>query len=239
MIRPGLCRALVLFVGLCSFATAPAMAEDAGAIPGDPWESFNRRMQAFNDGADRIVLKPLATGYRAVMPDPFERGVSNFFVNLGTPRVAINQLLQGKPKLAVADTGRFLINTTIGLGGILDAAGDMGLEAHDEDFGQTLAKWGVGSGPYLVLPIWGPSTLRDGFSDIVDSAFYPPNYVDDDAIRGGLLFVYALDTRAQLLGTESLISGDRYTFFREAYRQRREFLINDGEVEDSLLDDDF
>ncbi len=208
-----------------------------GDLSGDPLQGVNRKVQAFNDGADKVILKPLAQGYKAVAPDPLEKGVSNFFLNLRTPWVAINQLLQGKPKLAGADTGRFLLNTIGGIGGLFDVASDVGLEMHREDFGQTLAVWGVPSGPYTVVPFFGPSTPADGFGDFIDTLAYLPYFLQDGEVRVGLLAGDILQTRAKFIDTEALLRGDRYLFMRDAYLQRREFLINDGEVEeDPFLD---
>ncbi len=205
----------------------------------DPFEGVNRGFQSFNDTTDRFLLKPIAIGYSAVLPNPVERGVANVFSNAADPWVAINQLLQGKPGLSVRDTGRFLLNSTLGVGGLFDVAGRMGLEKHDEDFGQTLAVWGVGQGPYLVVPFWGPSNPRDGIGDIVGSFAYVPRYIDHVPTRNIALALDVISQRADLLDAERLISGDRYLFIRDAYLQRRDYLINDAVVEDSFLDDEF
>lgn len=203
----------------------------------DPFEGFNRGVHNFNESADKRVLKPLAQGYRAVLPDPVERGIANIFSNLDDPQVALNQLLQGKPGLALSDLGRFVVNSTIGIAGIMDPATDMGMAKHREDFGQTFAVWGFGQGAYLVVPFWGPSNPRDGLGDILGSAAFPPRYLDDVRARNVIYGLSVLNRRAGLLDAENIVSGDRYLFFRDAYLQRREFLINDGEVEDDFLDD--
>lgn len=222
---------VLALLGGCATVDSDGQAED------DPLQGVNRKVLAFNDGADRLLLKPLARGYRAVAPQPVEKGVSNFFLNLRTPWTAVNQLLQGKPKLAFADTGRFLMNSTVGIGGLFDVATDAGLEAHREDLGQTLAVWGVPSGRFAVVPFLGPSTLRDGIGGIVDTLLYPVNFLEDDTVRLSLIATDAVQTRAKFLDAETLIRGDRYLFIRDAYLQRREYLINDGEVEeDPFLD---
>ncbi|MEO0973506.1 MAG: VacJ family lipoprotein [Pseudomonadota bacterium] len=203
----------------------------------DPRQGLNRKVQAFNDGADKVVLKPLARGYTYITPDPLEKGISNFFANLRTPWTAVNQLLQGKPRLAFADTGRFLLNSAAGVGGLFDVATDVGLEAHQEDFGQTLAVWGVPDGGYSVVPFVGPTTLRDGVGGILDTFLYPVRLVEDDSVRNALVASDIVQTRAKFLSAEQLLRGDRYLFMRDASLQRREFVINDGEVEeDPFLD---
>lgn len=202
------------------------------AHPDDPWEGFNRRVFAFNDVLDRYALKPVAQGYRTVTPDPVQTGVGNFFSNLSEIRTAINSLLQGKPANAGLATSRFLINSTVGVAGLLDYATHMQITADDEDFGQTLAVWGWEDSRYLVLPLLGPSTLRDTTGLPADIAAHPNTYVEDDKVRIGLTALNIVDTRAGLLDQESLISGDRYRFIRDAYLQRRQFLIDDGELGD-------
>lgn len=203
----------------------------------DPFENWNRNVHGFNETADRWVLKPVARGYRAVLPDPAERGIDNVFSNLNDVQVAINQLLQGKPGLAVSDLSRFIVNSTIGIGGLFDVASQMGMTKHEEDFGQTLAVWGVAPGAYLVIPFWGPSGPRDGFGDIVGSYTFLPRYIDHVPTRNTVYGVSVINLRAGLLDVEELVTGDRYLFFRDAYLQRREFLINDGAVEDTFLDE--
>ncbi|MEO0975137.1 MAG: VacJ family lipoprotein [Pseudomonadota bacterium] len=234
-------RGLLSLLGLSAMFTllsgcASVPAEDGEVY--DPRQGINRKVQTFNDGADKFLLKPIARGYHFLTPDPLEKGISNFFRNLNTPWVAVNQLLQGKPKLAGHDTGRFLINSIFGIGGFLDVAdGVTGLEPHQEDFGQTLAVWGVPSGPYTVVPFLGPATPRDGFGNLVGLFGYPVTYIDDDTLRVGLGIGNLVQTRASFLSSEQLVRGDRYLFMRDAYLQRREFLINDGEVEeDPFLD---
>tara|TARA_R110002095_G_scaffold32443_5_gene30846 strand:- start:1704 stop:2393 length:690 start_codon:yes stop_codon:yes gene_type:complete len=203
----------------------------------DPYESLNRKVMRFNDSADRWVLKPAAKAYTFVTPVPVRNSIHNFFNNLGYPTVALNQLLQGKGELGLKDSARFLINSTLGIVGLFDVATKMGLEAHEEDFGQTFATWGAGSGAYLIIPFWGPVTTRSGIGDIGASFTYPVRYVDDVATRNTLMGAWAVDKRASLLAAESLISGDRYQFIRDAYLQRRKFLIEDGSIDvDPFID---
>lgn len=206
----------------------------------DPWQGFNRAIFTFNDTLDRWTIKPLAKAYKFVMPDPLEMGVSNIFSNAGEVPNTINGLLQGDFKGAAHDTGRLLVNTTIGIGGLLDVAKHMNLPADDsEDFGQTLAVWGVGQGPYLVLPFFGPSTLRDGFGRPVDWYTSPATHIDHVRTENTVLAFSLMDTRASLLELEGSITGDRYVFIRDVYLQRREFLINNGEMVDDFGTDDF
>jgi len=205
----------------------------------DPWQGFNRAMYGFNDGLDRAVLKPAAQGYKAVAPDFVETGVRNFFENLDDISVAANNLLQGKVSNSASDIGRFVVNSTLGVLGLFDVASSMGLTKHDEDFGQTLGAWGMDAGPYIVWPFFGPSTLRDTPSLVVDRVLLDPlTYVEIKTIeRVGIVAIDAVSVRAELLSLEETvdeISTDRYTFIREAYLDRREFLISDG----SVIDDD-
>ncbi len=212
-------------------ATANATASEQNNAR-DPLEGFNRAMYTFNDKLDRYVLKPLAKGYYAITPAPVSKSISNFFSNLHDPGIMLNNLLQGKPKQAASDLGRVLVNSTIGIAGLFDVATRMGLEKHNEDFGQTLAKWGVGDGAYLVLPFFGPSNLRDGASLPVDWETYPPNHMEEQSTRSKLLLVEVVDRRAQLLDASDILEQaagrDPYIFVREAYRQRRRSLIYDG-----------
>lgn len=197
----------------------------------DPWEGFNRAMFSFNDGLDTYALKPVTQGYKAVMPDMAETGVSNFFENLSDVGTLINNLLQGKFSSASQDLARISFNTTFGLGGLIDVATPMGIDKHEEDFGQTFGYWGANSGPYLVLPLFGPATVRDGLGMIPDSLVDPVRYVDDNGARNALYVTRVIDNRAQLLEVEKLISGDKYTFIRDAYLQKRAFSIADGDGE--------
>lgn len=224
---------------LCWLPAFVQAAEEYGNDPRDPWEGFNRTVFEFNDLADRYVAAPVARTYKKVTPDPVDQGIENVFNNVGEVKNFANDLLQGKPGDALIDFSRFVINTTVGVLGIFDVAGHIGLERQSEDFGQTLARWGVGSGPYLVLPLLGPSTLRDGPAKVPDGYLSPLREVEPVSADIGLMMLDLVQTRAKLLGSEGLISGDRYTFMKDAYMQRREFLINDGELQDSFGDEDF
>lgn len=204
----------------------------------DPYEGFNRKIHNFNDFADQKVIRPIAVGYDKVMPNPAKRLVTNFFGNLVEVGNGLNNLLQGKPKQAVTDVSRVLVNTTIGIGGLFDPATRMGLRASDEDFGQTLAVWGVPRGPYVVLPFLGPSSVRDVFTRTVDSRLDPLRYYNTVSHRNSLFGFSVLHTRSQLLAADSVVFGDRYIFYRDAYLQRREFQEKDGEIEDPF-DDEF
>jgi len=229
---------LVLVIGLLGFASFNACAQEDEEYY-DPWQGFNRVMYSFNSTLDKAIYRPITVGYKAVTPDFVERSVSNVFSNLWDVRNLFNSLLQAKAEKSLNYLGRFLFNSTLGLFGVIDIASGLGLPKDGgEDFGQTLATWGVGSGPYLVLPLFGPSTLRDtGGSFFVDGALDPVPYVDHVPTRNTLTGVRLLDVRASLLEAEKLISGDEYIFVRNVYLQRREYLINDGEVEDDFGDD--
>jgi len=223
--------ALALFVLLlCGCATIPSGKPD----PRDPWERFNRASYKFNDALDRAVAKPAAKGYKKVTPRVVRTGVSNFISNLGTITTVFNDVLQGKMKQAGHDSGRFLLNSTIGLAGLFDPASAAGLERNDEDFGQTLGKWGVKSGPYLMLPILGPSTVRDTVGRVPDQFTNPVNYLQDDSTRYIIRGFDFLDLRAGLLDFEPQLekSYDKYAFIRNAWLQRREFQVTDGNVGD-------
>lgn len=231
--------ALSLVVGLTAPVVVQAEDEQVTVNP-DPWQGFNRAMFSFNDTVDRWFLKPLARGYKAVMPDPLETGVTNIFSNVMEVPNVINGVLQGDLGGAGHDTGRLLVNTTLGVGGLLDVAKYMNLPADErEDFGQTLAVWGVGQGPYLVLPFIGPSTVRDGLGKPIDWYTDPTNYIDhvptDNTVKG----VSLLNMRAQLLPLEKNLTGDKYVFIRDVYLQRRAYLINNGQVEDDFGTEDF
>lgn len=205
----------------------------------DPWEGFNRRVFAFNEVMDRYVAKPLAQGYQAVTPQDVDDSVTHFFSNLQDVIVIANDLGQLKFGQAASDTARFLVNSTVGFFGVFDVATYIGLPKHNEDFGQTLGFWGVGTGPYLVLPVLGPSTLRDTAGDAVGT-LSGLDYLaipDTNAKKLGAYTLRNVDVRADLIASEGLVTGDRYTFIRSFYLQRREYLVNDGESADSWEDD--
>jgi phospholipid-binding lipoprotein MlaA len=203
----------------------------------DPWQSYNRHIFQFNEQVDKYIAKPIAKGYKAITPDVVEESVSNVFNNIGTVGTIANELLQLKGGQAAFDSGRLLMNSTVGVLGIFDVASKVGFEKHDEDFGQTLGYWGVESGPYFVLPFLGPSTVRDAVSLVPDNAIDPVANWNEVRERNSATALRLIDTRANLLEAEKVISGDRYLFIRDAYLQHREYLVKDGEVEDSFGDD--
>ncbi|MFC4860741.1 VacJ family lipoprotein [Pseudomonas sp. JS3066] len=206
----------------------------ANAAEEDPWEGFNRVMFRFNDTLDTYALKPVAKGYQTVTPQFLEDGIHNVFNNVGDVGNLANDLFQAKFHNAGVDTSRLVFNTTFGLLGFFDVATTMGLQRNDEDFGQTLGYWGVGSGPYLVIPFLGPSTVRDAGGKVPDSFLEPYPYIDHVPTRNVTRAVDVVDTRASLLSAEKLITGDKYIFIRNAYLQNREFKVKDGEVEDDF-----
>ncbi|UVL27917.1 MlaA family lipoprotein [Pseudomonas donghuensis] len=212
---------------------APVVAAQA-ATEEDPWESINRPIFRFNDTVDTYALKPLAQGYQAVTPQFLEDGIHNMFRNLGDVTNLANNVLQLKPHAAGVDTARLIVNTTFGIGGFFDVGTTMGLQRNDEDFGQTLGYWGVGSGPYVMLPLLGPSTVRDAIAKYPDTYTEPYRYIDHVPTRNTAMAVDVVDTRASLLSAEKLIKGDKYIFIRNAYLQNREFKVKDGEVVDDF-----
>jgi len=201
------------------------------ANPKDPMEGFNRAMFAFNDGVDKAVIKPVAEAYVTILPSPLRLGVVNFFGNIADVFIAVNNLLQGKLPEALGDVGRVAINTTVGLLGVIDIASDAGLEKHDEDFGQTFGRWGVAAGPYVVLPIFGPRTMRDAFAQILDSKTDPVADLNRIPTRNSLIATRIVSDRADFLSADKIIDEaalDRYAYVRDAYLQRRRSMIYDG-----------
>ncbi|MCJ2374814.1 VacJ family lipoprotein [Pseudomonas sp. RGM 3321] len=219
---------LSLCAGMALVPVAVQAAED------DPWEGINRSIFSFNDTLDAYTLKPLAKGYQYIAPQFVEDGVHNFFNNIGDVGNLANNVLQAKPEAAGVDTARLIVNTTFGLLGFIDVGTRMGLQRNDEDFGQTLGYWGVPSGPFVVIPLLGPSTVRDAFAKYPDTYTSPYRYIDHVPTRNTALAVNLIDTRASLLSAERMVSGDRYTFIRNAYLQNREFKVKDGKVEDDF-----
>ena len=204
-----------------------------GAPPADPMEGFNRATFKFNDAVDGAVLKPIAQGYQAVTPAFARAGISNAFSNVGDVSNSVNNLLQGKPAKALSDVGRLLVNSTLGILGLFDVATPMGLEKSNEDFGQTLGKWGVGSGPYVVLPLMGPSTLRDALGRWPDSQLGLNKQIDHVRTRNVTTGVELINLRAELLNASRTLdeaSLDKYQFLRDAYLQRRLNQVKDGKV---------
>jgi phospholipid-binding lipoprotein MlaA len=197
----------------------------------DPLESFNRGMFSFNDGVDRVVFKPVAKGYQAVVPETVRRGVGNFFNNLADVWSAINNGLQARAEETGDSIGRVMVNTTLGLGGVIDIASDLGIDRHSTNFGATLGRWGLRPGPYMVLPLLGPATLREVAALPVDQQGSLVTHVPDEATRTGLTVLNVVDLRAQYLRAGDVVNGaalDRYTFTREAYLQRQRNADYDG-----------
>ena len=208
--------------------------------PGDPFETGNRRIYAFNVNVDKVTLRPVARVYDRYTPDWIRNMVGNFFTNLSTPFTIANQILQGKPKEAAQDTLRFAMNTTLGLGGLFDPAADANLPRHDEDLGQTLALWGVPPGPFIMMPLLGPAHLRDLPSAVAERFATPLYWYDTGNARWISLAVSAIDTRARLLPLDEVLAKtyDPYAFIRSAFDQRRRFQIYDGNVPEELLQED-
>ena len=221
---------LLSFLFLSSYAFAET----------DPLKDLNQKTHDLNQTLDLQVASPVARFYKRITPDFIEMGITNFTQNVEDLSIGVNNILQGKIKSGFSDLSRFTINSTIGIAGFLDIASDMGLEKHDEDFGQTLAVWGVPDGPYLVLPGLGPSTMRDTLAMIPDAFLTPLWLIDHDRTSYSLTAIDLIDTRARYLGLESVVIGDEYLFYRDAYLQSRQFEIKDGEIEDDFDDfDDF
>lgn len=228
--------AMLLMSGGC------AVKQALDGDPRDPWERYNRSVFAFNEAADKAVIKPVASAYRTVLPEPARRGIANMFSNVGEVPNVLNNLLQGDFAGAGSDLLRFLINTTLGVFGLFDPASSMGLVRNEEDFGQTLAVWGVGPGPYFVLPLLGPSTLRDAPALAVSFLLYPLHHVEDTGARNALITSRMISNRAAFLEREKILrdlSPDFYRELRGFYLNRREHLVRDGatEVDEELYED--
>ena len=204
----------------------------------DPLQQLNRTVYELNfEILDPALIKPLATLYDRLTPRPVRIGINNFFSNLDEIPNAVNSLLQGKIGQAANDTGRFIVNSVFGLGGVFDVATDAGMQpSQGEDFGQTLAVWGVSEGHYLMLPFLGPSTLRDAPSNVLDSFLDPFAYNDNYGMRAGIKAIDIVALRAELLGIDDVMSGDKYIFVRDVYLQNREYVIADGAIEDDFDD---
>ena len=246
-----LIRSIILLT--LSSVTFSALGQNTNATPDiavnvdqgttyDPFEGLNRKIYYFNNTLDGWILKPSAKAYKAITPDPIERSVGNFFSNLGEVGSIANSLFQGKGEKSLDHTGRFVINSTFGLFGLFDLATPMGITPiGNEDFGQTLGHWGLSPGPYLMVPFLGPANVRDGLSNLtINPIFGPVNYIEETSTRLTLSGADIINTRASLLEAEKLITGDRYSFIRDTYTQRREYLVQDGKVKDEFggsLDD--
>lgn len=209
-------------------------------MPADPWEPLNRQIHGFNHGLDKVTLKPVAKAYEFVIPQFMRTGVTNFSRNLRTPVNIVNNLLQGKIKNGFTETGRLIINTTMGIGGLFDIATDAGIERKYEDFGQTFAAWGIPDGPFVVIPILGPFTLRDSLGIPLNLFFDPLWHYDNAPVRDRIWVLRLIDVRQRLFVAEDLLkeSPDRYVTLRESYLQNRRYLIYDGfPPEDDIYDD--
>lgn len=223
----------------CASAPTPIINEQ------DPWETWNRKVQTFNDNLDNYVMKPTAKGYRWITPVIIDQSITNFFSNINDVGVTLNDLMQGKLKQSSLDGARFLVNSTAGVGGLIDVASMIDLPKHNEDFEQTLGVWGVPTGPYMVLPFFGPSSPRGAAGLLGDVLLNPVSYIGLPAVSTGLFVVNTTDQRADNLGTEKIAQEasifGRYEFFRDAYIAKRRNLVLDSEViEDPEFDlDDF
>ena len=217
---------MALFLNACA-----SIPPGSTADPRDPFERYNRAMFSFNQTVDEKVLKPVATGYTDVIPDLIRTAIGNFFGNIGDVWTAVNNYLQGKPREGTSDVARVVLNSTFGIVGLIDVATPAGLVQHEEDFGQTLGVWGVKSGPYLVLPILGASTVRDGLARPVDLYLDPINQIDTVRVRNSARALRLVDDRAALLDSTRMMEDaalDPYLFVRDAYLQRRESRVRDG-----------
>jgi len=230
--------ALIALMSACATHKAAPPEERS---PTDPWEPLNRQIHGFNTGLDKVTFKPVAKVYEFIVPDLIRTGVTNFSRNLRAPLHIVNHLLQGKPKASLSETGRLLANSTFGLLGVLDVATDMGLERQPEDFGQTLAKWGVPDGPFVVVPVLGPFALRDALAIPLNLFLDPLWHYENAPVRDRLYVLRLIDVRQRLFAVEALLEDapDVYLRTRESYLQNRRFLIYDGNPpdEDDYYDD--
>jgi len=234
-------RARLLLFGLLALQFSAVCLADQKA--NDPLERLNRATYAFNDLLDRMLVRPVAKGYKTVTPQPVRGAVSNLIANLYYPTTAVNQFLQGKIKDGLSDSARFVVNSTVGIGGLFDPATKFGLQAHDEDFGQTLGVWGVPPGPYLVLPLFGPSDFRDAPSKYINTYTEVPHYFPRAwRVKGGYIVrgAYGIDQRTQLLGADEALAQafDPYALLRDTYVRHREFLVRDGNMPPEQDDED-
>ena len=225
-------RALVA----CMTASLLSCSSVAASQTSGPWREANTYVFKWNDYFDQLVVKPTAFAYTTFLPRFMRQGIGNFFSNVDDINVLANDILQLKFAAAAGDSGRLLVNSTVGVAGFLDVASSVGLRKNEEDFGQTLAAWGMDSGPYVMLPVFGASTVRDSFGLVIDTVFNPLQLVEDRSLRLGLFLLDETDSRSDVLALDELITGNRYLFIREAYLQRREYLINDGVLDDPFGD---
>jgi phospholipid-binding lipoprotein MlaA len=227
---------LILLLVTTGCATKSSMSADFN--PDDPYEKSNRKVFEFNNKIDKLFLRPVTDFYDKATPEFAQTSITNFFANLDDIRISINNLLQGNVIESMSDITRFFINSIFGLGGFFDVASEIGLEKHSEDFGQTLGKWGAKPGPYLMLPFLGPSTTRDAFTFVGDTALAPALSLDDNAARVGLISLDLINTYSAFTGIADIESKDQYAFLRDAYLERRKYEINDGLSEEDLSNDE-
>ena len=228
-----------LFLILLLFSTNLTFS-NSEEVNNDPWENLNRKTHNFNMTLDDYVIRPIAETYDFIIPEFVQTGFSNIFDNLGAPVSAANNLIQFKPVGFITETSRFILNSTFGIFGLFDVASRLGIKERNEDFGQSLGHWGFASGPYLVIPFFGPSSARDGFS-LAPDYYLRPDLVrfEDNKSDLALNGLSVVNLRAGLLSISDLSGNDQYSFYRDAYLQRREYEINDGKIDDSLFDDEF
>lgn len=230
-------RSIVLFASMATTLTLTSCAHN-GTNPADPYEPFNRKVNNFNMAVDTAVLKPTAKLYRAVLPAFIRKGINNFFNNLDMVPSVANDILQAEGKWAIKDSWRFVINSTLGIGGLIDVAEKFSLPAHYNDLGLTFAKWGDKNSPYIVIPLIGPSTIRDGTGMLFQFALWSPYvYINNDPLAYGLAGLRYIDLRTQLLDSERILDQalDKYSFVRDAYLQHRTYLIAGTEQENDSL----
>lgn len=236
----GVGLAMTLVLSLLTGCATTGKAPPTAAQKVDPWENWNRKVYAFNDTLDEAVLQPVATTYTKVVPQPVRRGFSNFVGNFGDVWSGLNNLLQGKVADGLSDFVRVGTNTLFGLGGFLDVAGEMGIDRHNEDLGQTLGAWGMAPGPYVVWPLLGPSTLRDSLAMPVDRSISPALAIHNEAAKYTVTGLQLVNERAGLLAATGMLGDialDKYSFVRDAYLQRRRSLVYDGEVPEEKEED--
>jgi len=226
---------LILFLVSSGCATTKNQSNDFN--PEDPYEKSNRKVFEFNSKIDELFLRPITDFYDSATPEFAQTSITNFFSNLDDIGISFNNFLQGNIVDSMSDITRFFINSIFGLGGFFDVASEMGLEKHSEDFGQTLGKWGAKPGPYLMLPFLGPSTTRDAFTFVGDTALAPTLSLDDSEARLGLISLDLINTYSAFTGIADIESQDQYAFLRDAYLDRRKFEVNDGLSEEDLSQD--
>ena len=227
---------LILFLATSGCATINNLSSDFN--PDDPYEKSNRKVFEFNNKLDKLFLRPVTDFYDQATPEFAQTSITNFFANLDDIRISINNLLQGNVVESMIDITRFFINSIFGLAGFFDVASEMGLEKHSEDFGQTLGKWGAKPGPYLMLPFLGPSTTRDAFTFVGDTALAPAISLDNNRARLGLISLDLINTYSAFTGIADIESKDQYAFLRDAYLERRKYEVNDGISEEELFQDE-